>query len=302
MRTQFNGEHVVLVIDDSPDTLALLNEALENAGMTVLVALEGRQGINIASKMQPDIILLDAMMPNLDGFETCKKLKSMPGLADIPVVFMTGLSDTESIVQGLAAGGVDYVTKPVKPDELIARIRVHLANARLTSSAHSALDSTGQHLLTVNAAANIIWATPRSRELLDRARATDAWQSRELAPQLLEWFGREPEPGMYLDLRGLDYPLRVKLVEWAENGEVLLRLIDAGAPSGAERLRAELPLTQRESEVLYWIGQAKTNREIGQILGMSPRTVNKHLEQIFRKLDISNRTSAAAVALKTLAQ
>ena len=98
----------VLVVDDSPDTLSMLNEALESAGFTVLVALEGKQALTIARKIKPAVILLDAVMPVLNGFETCAALKADQSIADIPVIFMTGLSDTESIVKGLEAGGVIF--------------------------------------------------------------------------------------------------------------------------------------------------------------------------------------------------
>ena len=92
---------VVLVVDDSADTLSMLSQVLDEAGLTVLIALDGEQGVNIAGKMTPDIILLDAIMPNMDGFETCRRLKQDPALSDIPVIFMTGLSETEDIVKGL---------------------------------------------------------------------------------------------------------------------------------------------------------------------------------------------------------
>lgn len=293
---------VVLVVDDSPETLGLLNEALELAGLSVLIALEGKQAITIAQKITPDIILLDAIMPNMDGFETCKMLKTNPQLADIPIIFMTGLSDTQSIVKGLEAGGVDYLTKPINPDELIARMRVHLTNARLTSSAHTALDSTGQLLFTVSQEAQILWATPHTKDLFAKAGVTEEWLHTQLSEQILQWLSHSPKSGQVLKLEGLiDHPLNIKLIEHTEGQEVLLRLLDATAPSGAERLKVKLMLTERESEVLYWIGNGKTNREIGLILDTSPRTVNKHLEQIFRKLEVDNRTSAAAIAIKTLA-
>jgi len=292
---------VVLVVDDSPETLGMLNEALEQAGLSVLVSLEGRQAISIAQKMVPDIILLDAIMPNLDGFETCKQLKANPKLADIPVIFMTGLDDTESTIKGLEAGGVDYLTKPINPDELIARMRVHLANARLTSSAHTALDSTGQHLFTVNVDAQIVWSTPQTKQLFDRAQVTKEWQQTKLADQISQWLSHQPKPEQLLHLQGIDYALTVRLIEYSDNREVLLKLVDGMAPSGAEKLKAALPITDRESEVLYWIGNGKTNQEIGQILDTSPRTINKHLEQIFRKLEVFNRTSAAAIAIRLLA-
>jgi len=291
---------VVLVVDDSPEALAMLNEALEQAGLTVLIALEGKQAINIAQKMVPDITVLDALMPSMDGFETCKRMKADPRIADIPVIFMTGLSDTESIVKGLEAGGVDYLTKPFTPDELVARMRVHLTNARLTSSAHSALDTTGQYLFTVNEQAQILWATPQTKKLFAHANVTEMWQQTEMAEQLQQWLSHTPKPGQILKLSGIDHQLNVRLIEQASKTEVLLKLLDAMAPCGAEKLKITLPITERESDVLYWIGNGKTNREIGQILETSPRTVNKHLEQIYRKLEVDNRTSAAAIAIRLL--
>ena len=293
---------VVLVVDDSPETLGMLNDALEQAGLNVLIALEGKQAITIAQKITPDIILLDAIMPNMDGFETCRRIKADPKLAEIPVIFMTGLSDTESIVKGLEVGSVDYLTKPINPDELLARMRVHLNNARRTSSAHTALDTTGQHLFTVNSDAQIQWATPQTKHLFNLAKIDERWLTIEMASQLSTWFAHQPKPGQSFKLSGLSHPLEVRLIEQGSNGECLLKLIDATAPSGAAKLKIDLPITDRESEVLYWIGNGKTNREIGLILETSPRTVNKHLEQIFRKLEVDNRTSAAAVAIRVMTE
>ncbi len=128
---------IVLVVDDSPETLRMLTDAIEDAGMTVLVAREGEYALSIIERVLPDIILMDALMPGTDGFETCRRLKQNKALAHVPVIFMTGLSDTEHIIQGLEAGGVDYVTKPLVPGELLARIRVHLAQrAHLAQRTH----------------------------------------------------------------------------------------------------------------------------------------------------------------------
>lgn len=292
---------VALVVDDSPEALGMLNEALEEVGYTVLVALEGRQAITIAEKITPDIILMDALMPRLDGFETCREMKGNPELTNVPVLFMTGLSDTQSVVKALDAGGVDYLNKPVKPDELIARMGVHLANARKTTSAQSALDSTGQHLFTLDDQGAIIWSTPQTQALLQRSKLGEEWQQKEMTEQLLAWLDHDPRPNQSLALKGCPIPLEVRLVERPPGQEALLRLLDTSGPSGAERLKSTLPLTGRESEVLYWIGNGKTNREIGMILDNSPRTINKHLEQIYRKLEVGNRTSAAAIAIRALA-
>ena len=126
---------VVMVVDDAVDSIRMISDALEEAGMTVLVALEGGQALTISQNIVPDIVLMDALMPHMDGFETCRRLKENPAFADIPIVFMTGLSDTEHVVMGLGSGGVDYITKPINTTELLARMQVHLANARMTRSA-----------------------------------------------------------------------------------------------------------------------------------------------------------------------
>lgn len=291
---------VVLVVDDSPNALSLINDALEGAGLDVLVALEGRQALTICKRIRPDIILMDAVMPVLDGFETCKQLKADPDLAAIPVVFMTGLTDTDDIVRGLDSGGVDYLTKPISPNELLARIRVHLGNARQTSSVHSALDSTGQHLLTIGEG-QIRWATPRAYSLLTRAKVTEQVQADCLLPQIRSWLAHNPAEQDRMLVRDLQYPLTLKLIGYQSNGEVLMQLIDGKKPTGAELLKQELDLTEREAEVLFWLANGKTNREIAEILEISPRTINKHLEQIFPKLSVENRTAAAGVALRLIA-
>src|SRR5258708_36021966 len=110
----------VLVVDDSPETLRLLTDAIEDAGMTVLVAREGEHALSIVEKVLPDVILMDALMPGMDGFETCRRLKRNSTLAHVPVIFMTGLSETQDIVKGLEAGGGDYVTKAIAPDDMAA--------------------------------------------------------------------------------------------------------------------------------------------------------------------------------------
>jgi len=291
---------VVLVVDDSPDTLSLINETLEQGGFNVLVALEGKQALTIAQRIKPDMVLLDAIMPHMDGFETCRALKQMPELASIPVIFMTGLSDTGSVVRGLQAGGVDYLTKPINPDELLARMEVHLTNARLASNAWRALDSTGQYLFSVDALGQISWATPQTHALFARANATSVWREVSMAQQLARWLARRPASGQVMPFEDLEYRLGVLYMEDLGDGHSLLKLVDQVITRGDVQLREALALTGRESEVLYWISNGKTNREIGEILGMSPRTVNKHLEQIFPKLGVENRTAAARVALQVL--
>ncbi len=294
-----SNKTVALIVDDSPETLSMLNETLDNAGHTVLVAMEGQQALMITQNITPDIILLDALMPNMDGFETCRKIKEIPKLAHVPVIFMTGLSDSASIVKGLEAGGVDYVTKPINSDELVARMRVHLTNAQLAQSARNALDNTGNFLFAVNAYCEIIWATPQARELFSGGKEIHLDDQACTQIKQLSDPRFNKEKSIFINQGGKQ--LEIKYVGVTNDGDLLLRLMDLERPSDTQSLSDAFSLTEREAEVLLWVARGKTNREIGTILTMSPRTVNKHLEPIFRKLGVENRTSAAAMALKIMA-
>ena len=285
----------------SPETLRLLTDALDGAGMTVMVAMDGAAAMRIVDQITPDIILLDAVMPGMDGFETCRRLKRDAGLSNVPVIFMTGLAETEHIVRGLEAGGVDYVTKPIVIEEMLARIRVHLANARLTQSARAALDVSGRFLLAVNRQGKIIWATPQAQKLLSDNLAAGTDDEFVLPEPMLQWLeqaqkgkagSKTPAMASFPD----NEQLRLQYMGKLGPNEFLLRLAkDSSADMPAE-FSSELGLTTREGEVLSWLSKGKTNRDIAQILGLSPRTVDKHLEQIYAKLGVENRTAAAAIA------
>src|SRR5262245_42707322 len=115
----------VLIVDDNPANLDLLFQHLNQAGYKVLVAETGELALKRAELAQPEAILLDVMMPGIDGFETCRLLKQQAATQAIPVIFMTALADIEDKVKGFAAGGVDYVTKPFQPEEVLARVTAH---------------------------------------------------------------------------------------------------------------------------------------------------------------------------------
>jgi PAS domain S-box-containing protein len=117
----------LLIIDDTPANIGVLVESMEARGFRVVVAQDGEEGVQRADFVQPDLILLDVMMPGMDGFETCRRLKASASTRNIPVIFMTSLTETEDKVAGFAVGGVDYVTKPLQIDEVIARVGTHLS-------------------------------------------------------------------------------------------------------------------------------------------------------------------------------
>jgi DNA-binding NarL/FixJ family response regulator len=297
MSPDHNRRDIALVVDDSPDSLRLLTDALDSAGMTVMVALDGASALRIIEQVTPDVILLDAVMPGTDGFETCRQIKRIPNLAHVPVIFMTGLTETEDLVRGLKVGGVDYVTKPVVVDEMIARIRVHLANARLAQSARVALDVAGRYLFAVDRQGGLLWSTPQAQKLLDESRATSGSTQFKLPPSQLKWLLQAADENNHAST-DWSSQTRLRLFYLGKLGpaELLLRLAHGEQSITPADLRKELGLTSRESEVLSWISKGKTNRDIAQILGLSPRTIDKHLEQIYAKLGVENRTAAAALA------
>ena len=303
MITESKKRDVALVVDDSPETLRLLTDALDNVGMTVMVALDGTAAMRIVDQITPDIILLDAVMPGMDGFETCRRLKRETGLSNVPVIFMTGLAETEHIVSGLEAGGVDYVTKPIAIEEMLARIRVHLANARLTQSARAALDVSGRFLLAISKQGKLVGATPQAQRLLSESLASGTGDEFVLPEPMMQWLEQAQKGKGKAKTQALSFPeneqLRLQYMGKLGPNEFLLRLAkDTSADMPAE-FSSELGLTTREGEVLSWLSKGKTNRDIAQILGLSHRTVDKHLEQIYAKLGVENRTAAAAIATNT---
>jgi len=132
--TQSTESKIILIVDDTPTNLQVLSESLSNAGFEVAVAIDGESAIEQTEYNPPEIILLDVMMPGIDGFETCRRLKANPLTQDIPVIFMTALADTVDKVKGLSLGAVDYITKPFQKEEVLARVNVHLKLRNLSKT------------------------------------------------------------------------------------------------------------------------------------------------------------------------
>jgi DNA-binding response OmpR family regulator/DNA-binding CsgD family transcriptional regulator len=296
-----NLSEIVLIVDDIPENLSLLHDALDETGYTVLVATNGESALQRARLSLPDVILLDALMPGMDGFEVARRLKADFATQHIPIVFMTGLTETEHVVAAFAAGGADYVTKPIRPPEVLARIAAHMMNARQMKQARSALDAFGQATVAVRAVdGKLVWQTPLARKLLKDYFSNPE----EVAPEeLLAWIrdanqarrcNREPRP--LLVAQG-NRRLLASFHDQTGDEEWLVVLREENDASAIESLIAAFRLTQREAEVLYWVVQGKTSNDIGDILGNSPRTVNKHLEHVFEKLGVETRTAAANLAL-----
>ncbi|MNS96410.1 Alkaline phosphatase synthesis transcriptional regulatory protein PhoP [compost metagenome] len=280
---------VVLVVDDAPSSLGMLCDTLEASGYTVLVAADGEAALQRLELVVPDAILLDGLMPGLSGFETCRRIKANAALAHIPVLFMTGLSETAHVVEGFECGGVDYVVKPIRAQEVLARLHTHTRNARITRMARDAVDVAGMGVVFVDTRGRIAWRSPQAALWLHALEdpvapgRLPASVEPALAPGASIAIGTAT--GMRLSVRNLGA---------AALGETML-LFAIQREGPAARL-ADAALTPRETEVLSWLAKGKTNRDIGEILGTSPRTVNKHLEHIFEKLGVETRAAAAALA------
>jgi CheY-like chemotaxis protein/DNA-binding CsgD family transcriptional regulator len=302
------GADVVLVVDDVPDNIALLNDALDDAGYTVLVATSGEAALALALRARPDVVLLDAVMPGIDGFEVARRLQAQPETAGIPIIFMTGLTETEPVVAAFAAGGTDYVTKPIRPREVLARIGAHLNTARAQRQARNALDAFGHATLVVRERdGRRVWQTALARRLLAEHFGGDEIGT---PPEVIAWVAREAlrrragaDPVTLTVARGarrITFALHAmpeETFEDASDGEWLLVMRESDDASIVEAITLAFKLTAREAEVLYWVVKGKTNRDIGDILGTSPRTVTKHLEHVFGKLGVETRTAAAALAM-----
>ncbi|MBL9137588.1 MAG: response regulator transcription factor [Verrucomicrobiales bacterium] len=294
----------VLVVDDIPNNLTLLLDALSGAGHRVLVAESGEGALLQLEHEIPDVVLLDYVLPGLTGLEVCRRLKAQPRLAEIPVIFLTAVTDVEEKVRVLEAGAVDYVTKPIQTAEVVARVATHLRIAQLKRA-----------LLDRNAAleaeiAMRIEAEEQLRSSLDRALLVTGPDGRihfatKLAQTLLLRFfpgvgeGQLPPPLRGLNADALPPELEVRAFSRRDSSDFTVLELRAGSEAQPVLLMA-LGLTPREAEILFWISEGKTNPEIAVIVGSAVRTVEKHVERILGKLGVENRGAAARRALEVL--
>lgn len=291
----------VLVVDDIPANLSLLLDALSQAGFRVLVAESGEGALAQVAHEIPDLILLDFMLPGINGLEVCRRLKANAELADVPVIFLTAVDEVGEKVRALEAGAVDYVTKPIQTAEVLARVRTQLRIAALQRALQDEVDmrreaeellrdSLDRGILLLDAQGRIRFATQLSQTLL--ARFFPGAGRDQLAVFLLTLAGT----GI---ASGLPPGLEVRVLRPTGPHDLgVLELSSERTPKPGDLL--VLGLTPREAEVLFWISEGKTNAEIAIILGSSRRTVEKHAEHVLEKLHVENRAGAVRVALETL--
>lgn len=293
-----NPQGTVMIVDDAPGNLALLSDALEEAGFRVLVATDGYSALEQLQYISPDIILLDGMMPGMDGFETCRHIKANPATQSIPILFMTALGELDDLLRGFGEGAIDYIVKPFRHEEVLVRVRTHLNQARLTRRTEQALSGSGLAAVAIDTAGQVTWSTP----------SASAWLSGDadkpiLPKPLLDWvlplmqakYQPDDADSFSFDYSGKGWS--AKMSPCHDRREYLVFLQKQTGDWNLESLKGSLGLTFKEAEVLMWISRGKTNRDIGLILGNSPRTVNKHMEHIFEKLGVATRSAAIALVM-----
>ncbi|PKM12014.1 MAG: DNA-binding response regulator [Gammaproteobacteria bacterium HGW-Gammaproteobacteria-3] len=293
----------VLIVDDTPGNLAMLSDLLFAEGFRVLVATDGESALEQIDALKPDIILLDVMMPGINGFETCRRLKNQSATMSIPVIFMTGLSELDKLLQGFGEGAVDYIVKPFHPTEVLARVRAHTAQARHLQRAQTALNDVVFALLAFDSSGLITWLTPSAVEVLEQSYAEFDNSVHNLSigaclPNSLHWLkARASASGTAHQTFSIGNDFSGRLLPSRNQDEYLLLMQQVSRHWNLGVLKTAYGLTAREAEILTWIAKGKTNKEVGLILATSPRTVNKHLEHIFEKLGVPTRTAAVAKVL-----
>lgn len=300
------SQPTVLVVDDTPANLGLVLETLGGAGLRVLVAESGARALELLAQQPVDLVLLDMIMPGLDGLAVCSRIKQHATWRELPLIFLTAVDVPAQKVRALEAGAVDYISKPVHPPEVLARVRTHLdlraarlalqrQNAQLEAEIALRLDAETQlassldrALLIADRDGRLVFQTLRATHLLFKHLANH--QPGRLPPELATAERYQSAAGALLLHR---------FTEQGNDALTVLYLIEEHAPPGPAEL-TKLGVTPRQAEVLYWIAQGKTNAEIAIILGTSPRTVEKHVEQLLERLGVENRVAAAAQANEVL--
>ena len=307
----------ILIVDDVPANLGVLLDFLDDAGYEVLVAESGEGALSQLAYARPDIILLDVSMPGIDGYETCARLKTDSLSPDTPVFFLTALSDPVDKVRGFSVGAVDYITKPLHPEEVLARVRTHLQlralsraleeqNALLQKAVALRLEAEAQlqesldrAVLIVGGGNQIQFCTRLARRFLERYFSDHDGLS-TLPAALVRWAGGERAAQPWRLTTG-DACLEARLFSDGHPGAcymLQLEEISTVADSPASLLR--LGLTSREAEVLYWIAHGKTSPEIALILHAALNTIKKHVQNILLKLGVETRLAAALQAAEVL--
>jgi len=325
----------ILIVDDNPDDLNLLAMQLRRANYIVLEAETGENCLTLLNQIKPDLILLDIMMPGLSGIETCRRIKAIPTLVDIPVIFLTSLSKVEEKVNGFKVGGVDFLVKPPQKEELIARIENHLAlkhSRQETLELNRQLEEHMQKRL-VELHNESLWRRQYEQEVAKLLEAVrhQGQQLGTLMQYCIDGAGADRVdmaqalmelPRAYLNLlrehlslanihaeASQDKTASLLVTEHLSASIELLNTLDEQLERSAEKQFKEMEvvpqvsnalakLSAREQEILRLIADGSSNSEIAQLLSLAEPTVRVYRSRIMGKLQLDDATSLIKFAIK----
>lgn len=311
MSTPRRPGHVVLIVDDAPENLAALHDTLDESGYTVLAATSGAAALDQATREMPDLILLDATMPRMDGFETCRRLRAQQATRNIPVIFMTGPVETGETAAAFDAGGNDYVTKPIRQNDMLARVAALLPAARQMNQARNAMDAFGNAVLAVTPHnGRIVWQTPLARQWMQEyfalKGAGGGTELRTMPLALAAWLAATAQARR----QGHDYPplsvmrgvsrLEFTAADLSNNEQWMIVLREESECAQVQALMSLFHMTLREAEVLHWLSRGRSTQDIGRLLGATPQMVDSYVAQICGKLHVDTGGAAAALATDRL--
>jgi DNA-binding response OmpR family regulator/DNA-binding CsgD family transcriptional regulator len=268
----------ILIVDDVSANVDMLRKILEAEGYSISMAPNGEVALDRAAKIKPDLILMDVMMPGIDRFETCRKLKEDSVLKNTPILFVTGKTETEDIVEGFRAGGADYITKPFRSEEVIARVGTHL---RLRGSIEK-LEKFNQHLEELVAA--------RTHELQKKNLALS-----EILSQI-ELERKQIKDAVRTNSDKLILPIIKKLRNKggdknSQYYDILEKSVKELTLEFGNKISDNLfQMSSREIEICNLIKNGFEGKEMSRFLDISYKTVETHRRNIRRKLGIVNKS------------
>jgi DNA-binding response OmpR family regulator/DNA-binding CsgD family transcriptional regulator len=269
---------VIMVVDDNPDSLTLLSNILSEQGFQVRQALNGRLALAAVTQQPPDLFVLDIRMPEMDGFELCRQLKNDDMTCNVPVIFISGLDDSDDKVKAFEIGGQDYITKPFEDTEVLARVKLHLEVSGMRKNLE---DMVQQRTMNLEEANMKLAESNTALKVLLEHRGSDREKFEE---SVLNHINSLVSPYLQrLGSTGLDSRQSSLLDMVATN------LKEITSQFSGTLYSSSLGLTRREMEVAALIKTGKTNAEIAVLINISEHSVSFHRQNLRKKLGLLGR-------------